>query len=256
MKTKSLLLVSLFLITILGYGIAQESAYTITNSIIQYKGDQRACVHVEIDPGSKQTRNAWEEFLKDNYEIKMKGKYDMIAKEVMFPKLSPDKINFHTIITGDDSFSHIDLMLAFDKKNFAFPSNNPTEFANMKQLLDEFLPAFLRKYYVSEIKSSAKLLKKTKKQNKKLLKANKKLTKKIQKNQKTRESLDKAEQSSTEGIAEIKEAIAKLQEGNQQMEQQIQENSNTINSNKETLVTAKERLDYSVSKLKLLKKKG
>lgn len=233
---------------------AQEAAYTITYSHIEFKGDQCACVHVEIDPGAKATKDAWEDFLKDKYEIKLKGRFEMVAKEVMFPKLSAVPIDFHTIITGDESFSQIDLMLAFDKKSFATPESNAAEFAKMKQLLDEFLPGFLRKYYASEIKAHAKVVKKMKKKNKKLLKANKKLTKKMQKNQKTRETLNKAVQLSSEGISTSMETIAKLQEENQQMEQQIQENSVAITANKEIQLQAKNKLDYSMSKMKLLRK--
>ncbi|MCF8374260.1 MAG: hypothetical protein K9H64_21745 [Bacteroidales bacterium] len=255
MKNTAVLLYSFLLFGLVSTIYAQETVYTITNSTIDFKGDRQSCVHVEIDPGIKATKDAWEDFLKKNYDIKMKGKYDMVAKEVLFAKLSPEPINFHTIITGDDSFSQIDLMLAFDKKAFARPETNPTEFANMKQLLDEFLPGFLQKYYVSESKANAKIFKKIKKKNKKLLKANKKLTKKVQKNQKARESLNKADQSSSEGIAAITEVIARLQEENQQMEQQIQDNSTAINANKETQLQAKNKLDYAVSKLKLLKKK-
>lgn len=255
MKNTAVLVLAFLLFGLVSTIYAQEKVYTITNSTVDFKGDKHSCVHVEIDPGTKATKDAWEDFLKKNYDIKMKGKYELVAKEVLFAKVSSRIINFHTIITGDDNFSQINLMLAFDKKAFARPETNPTEFSSMKQLLDEFLPGFLQKFYVSESKANAKIFKKTQKKNKKLLKANKKLTKKVQKNQKTREALNKATQSSSEGIASITEVVARLQEENQQMEQQIQENSTAINANKEIQLQAKNKLDYAESKLKLLKKK-
>lgn len=255
MKNTTLSFLFILILGLLQTTVAQKSAYTIKNSHVDFQGDKRSCVHVEVDPGLKLTKKAWENFLKEKYDIKMKGKLEMQAKEVRFVKISPAIINFYTIISGDESFSHIDLLLSFDKKNFARPENNPSEFENMKLLLEEFLPEFLKDYYVSEIKASAKDVKKARKAQKKLVAANKKLTKQIAKNSKTREKLDKSENTDPVEIAEIDETIAKLMVENQEKEQKIQENSSEISRQKEIQFEAQNRLDLAVSKLKLLKKK-
>ena len=163
MKKTQYLILAFILLVSSGIILAQDKTYNITTSHIEIKGNQQSCVHVEIDPGKKLSKDAWEDFLKDKYEVKMKGKYEMQAKEVVFTRLSAGQINFHTIISGDENFSHIDLLVAFDKKTFAKPETNPVEFENMKDLLDEFLSYFLQKYYVSEIKTHAKAYKKLKK---------------------------------------------------------------------------------------------
>ena len=83
-------------------------------SSIQYDGEERPCITVRLDPDTKEIKKAWEDFVKKEYKIRLKGlgflvKKDVLsAEKVTVKKLSDKAIDFRTrIVEEEDKSSQI-----------------------------------------------------------------------------------------------------------------------------------------------------
>jgi hypothetical protein len=166
---------------------------------IEHNGAMRTCVVINLDPEPKPLKKAWKSFLKDNYDLKIKGigfltnKDLLYAKDVVIEEISSKRMDFYTRIIEDEVGSEMKVFASFGYDIYIDQDETPEEFKVMNKMLKDFLAVYLPKYYKSEVKA-------TKKKVKKLSKDVNGLKKDISKNNEEIEDL-------TEEIEELKNEV-------------------------------------------------
>jgi hypothetical protein len=50
-----------------------QSAFDFQVSTLEYDGEERPCITLRLAPDTKEVKKAWEDFVKKEYKIKLKG---------------------------------------------------------------------------------------------------------------------------------------------------------------------------------------
>lgn len=199
MKTLSLLL-SVFLMVILHSGSATAQLYEVRQSSINYEKQERPAAKVLVDGTPAWTRDFWQTWLKDTYNIKTKGngtlgvgKRDVLtAKQVPASSVSGKLIDLYAIVTApSDSVTELAVFGGYDAKTYFSPEGTPTEFAAMRNMAQNFAAAARLKAYREQIEAAEKELRETEKEKDRLEKERASLAKNTESNLEKIESLKK-----------------------------------------------------------------
>jgi hypothetical protein len=133
-----------------------------TNGTIMYNDNMRECIVVNLDPETKTLRSAWTDYLKDNYDLKLKGngwfssKDILYAEDVLIDKISANRMNFYTQIIENENGSEIKLFASFGYDAFIKKEKDSVEYKSLNEMLESFLKVYLPKYYTLEINDTKK----------------------------------------------------------------------------------------------------
>lgn len=149
--TTSLVLLS----AIFSFSVAQEILPVRTQ--IQHNEALRPCWEVTLPTDKDPTKEAWNDFLRDAYDLKLKGlglfanKDFLSAEEVMVESLSDLLLNFYTsfetIESGDRSHTRMSVFISFGYDVYAGPDTYSESFNRVKEIIEEFLLQFLPGYF-------------------------------------------------------------------------------------------------------------
>lgn len=182
---------------------------------VKHKGSERPCLVINLDPEPKPLKKAWESYLKDNYDLKIKGigfltNKDLLYKEdVIVEEISLKRMDFYTKIVEDEVGSEMKVFASFGYDIYVDQNETPKEFRAMRKMLKDFLKEYLPEYYHSEVSA-------TKKKVKDLTKNVSSLKKDISKNKSEIEDLKEEIEELTEEVDEkeslLETANVKLKE--------------------------------------------
>ncbi len=226
------LLIAVFLI---GNILNAQSVYQVTASEVEYKGNMQPSLVVNIEPNNKEVKKAWEDYIKDEFDVKFKGKWELVAQDVNIGNISSNPLTLITLFTDNQPGTKMNLLLSFEKKTIANPVEFPAEYNSMKKIFNAFLDGFLLEHYTALAKSSKKEAKKLTKKNKSIVKENKKLTKKLEANIAARQELTNALDKYEGAIEALQVLIDELQAENIEIENTIQQNQNALLTIKEQI---------------------
>ncbi len=203
--------------------LLSANAQTIspTESTIQHKDAQRPCLSVVVDPTEDELEDAWEDFLKDNYKIKLGGAGFLgmgnllVDEEVIVPAISGKTMDFYTNIKKTEDGTEMKVFAAFGYDVYVDPVEMPAEHKAIKTMMTKFLSEYLPEYFREKVEISEKRVKKLTKAGEKLEKKQKKYAEKIEDLKKDIEETEKAlEENQTANATEsalLKERKAKLE---------------------------------------------
>ncbi len=135
-------------------------------STIEHNNKIRTCLLVRLDPEPKTLKNAWIDFLKKEYDFKLKGmgwfsdKDLLYAEKVTIPKLSSKNLDFYTNIIEDENGSEMKVFASLGYDIYLNEEQYRVEFDAMKAMLVLFLKDYLPEYYNKGIYESAVKIKK------------------------------------------------------------------------------------------------
>lgn len=140
----------------------QTSAQDITPSegIIAHKDAPRACWVVHVDPEPKTLKKAWKDYVKDDFDVSLKGigfltnKDLLSAEEAVVRPISPDPLNFYTHIVEDVNGSEMKIFAELNPGEYANRGDHTGEFRAMRRILEDFLAEYLPTYYQSRVKDA------------------------------------------------------------------------------------------------------
>lgn len=188
---------------------------------IDHNDGERPCLVVNIDPEPKPLKKAWKSFLKDNYDLKIKGigfltNKDLLYKEdIVVEEISSKRMNFYTEIVEDEVGSEMKVFASFGYDIYIDENETPEEFKVMEKMFNDFLKQYLPKYYEGEVKA-------TKKKVKELTKNVSSLKKDISKNksdiEKHKEEIEKLTEEVAEKESELETANVKLKERREKLQ--------------------------------------
>lgn len=199
MKTNCLFLFAL-LAAFLSARPARAQLYEVRQNSVNYEKQERAAAKVLVDGTPGWTRDFWQTWLKDTYNIKAKGngtlgvgKRDiLISKQVPASSVSGKLIDLYAMVTApSDSVTELALFGGYDTKTYFSPENTPTEFAALRTMAQNFAVAARLKAYREQIETAEKALRDTEKEKDRLEKDRASLLKNTENNLEKIESLKK-----------------------------------------------------------------
>jgi prefoldin subunit 5 len=199
-------------------------------STIEHNNKMRPCLMVKLDPEPKTLKNAWIDFLRKEYDFKLKGmgwfsNKDLLhAEEVTIEKLSSKQMDFYTYVEEDENGSEMKVFASLGYDIYLNEKEYPVEFEKMNEMMVSFLKQYLPKYYNKIIDESAKRVK----------------------------SLNKEITTLKKNIKDNNENIEKLNNEIEQYKTSIEENSIKLNAAESKLKGRQDKLERVKTKLRAM----
>lgn len=159
---KKIIFIAIYLITIQAYS---QTSIQPLNTFIDFDEAQRPCLQVNLDPEPKELKYAWRDYLKDNYDFKLKGigflsNRDLLsAEKVTINQISSKVIDFYTHIVEDENGSEMKVFARHGYDIFINQENYPNEYLAIREILDSFMKYYLPKYYQEGLSETEKRMK-------------------------------------------------------------------------------------------------
>lgn len=116
---------------------------------VEYENTLRDAVVAVLGPETKVVKEAWEEYINDNYDIKMKGngwftnKDVLTAKDVNIAKISDKNLNLFSEIVKDKNGTKMSVFVSFGYDVFLEKQENSAAYQQLKAVVHNFLTDFL-----------------------------------------------------------------------------------------------------------------
>jgi hypothetical protein len=191
------------------------------DATINFDEAQRPCIQVKLDPEPKTLKEAWKDYLKDNYDFKLKGigflrnKDLLSAEEINVAKISSKQIDFYTHISEDENGSEMKVFVRFGYDIYLNKEDYPNEYETLTVILKDFLNEYLTKYYQEKVND-------------------------------TEERIEELEDETTdlkEEIADDTASIKKLKKEIEDLESQVESNNKLLEEANNKLIKRKEKLE-------------
>lgn len=181
---------------------------------IAHNDADRTCLMVDLDPSVDQVQSEWEDFLKDNHDVKLGGTGFLgtgdllVAEQVVISAISDKRMDFYTEIKKIDGKTVMKVFAALGTDVYIEPEKYPAEYAAMEKILHEFLKSYLPEYYEDEVKTIAKNVNSLKKDTERL---DKKFERKEKKLNELKEEMDanRAERAEKQEQLDTQEQLLK-----------------------------------------------
>lgn len=139
-----------------------QSSIEPFDTTIDYDKAQRPCIQVNLDPEPKTLKNAWRDYLKDNYDFKLKGigflsNKDLLSAEaITVNQISSKAMDFYTHIVEDENGSEMKVFVRHGYDIYISKEDQPHEYEALREILESFIKTYLPKYYEDKINDTEK----------------------------------------------------------------------------------------------------
>lgn len=151
-----------WVICLLAMQVNAQSSFEPFDATIDYDKAQRPCIQVNLDPEPITLKNAWRDYLKDDYDFKLKGigflsNKDLLSAEaITVDQISPNAMDFYTQIVEDDNGSEMKVFVRHGYDIYITKENYPNEYRALRKILESFIEYYLPKYYEGKIDDTEK----------------------------------------------------------------------------------------------------
>ncbi|GGG30385.1 hypothetical protein [Hymenobacter glacieicola] len=151
--------------------------YDARTSSVNYDKRERDAVKVQVEGTAQWTRDYWQAWLKDTYNIKLKGsgvfgvgKKDVLeAKQVPMSSVTGKLLDLYSTVTSpSDTVSELSVWAAMGPDSFLSASGTPSEFSSLRTITQSFAAAARTKAYREQIAEAEKQLTAAEKEKEKL----------------------------------------------------------------------------------------
>ncbi|MCB0560340.1 MAG: hypothetical protein H6573_27785 [Lewinellaceae bacterium] len=161
----------LSLILILALPLSSDAQVPeLTNATIQHNKAERPCIMVAIESEPKALKEAWQDFIKDNYDVKLKGigflaNKDLLdAEKVQFKAISDKEMNFYTFFDEKKDKTEMYVFASLGYDIYLDRGEYPQEYRAMRNIVDKFVTKYVPSYYQQQVAESQDLLSSLKKE--------------------------------------------------------------------------------------------
>jgi valyl-tRNA synthetase len=210
-----------FAIALLTMQVNAQTSIKPIDATIDFDKAQRPCIQVNIDPEPKTLKKAWRDYLKDNYDFKLRGigflsnKDLLSAEEITVNQISSKVMDFYTHIVEDENGSEMKVFIRHGYDIYVDQKNYPNEYKTLHEIVENFLKYYLPIYYQNNINDTEQRIDKLSKEGSKLQKEIKNNTDEVANLKK--EIQEKEEQLKT-NIQELETARIKLKKRQEKLE--------------------------------------
>lgn len=183
---KTLISTFILLGLILNLSFAQD--IQTFESSVEYEDQTYPSYSSIITPETDEVKEAWEDYIKDNYKVKLKGtglfsnKDVLYAEQVQIDPLSSKNMDFYTRIIEEGDRTRMDVFGSFGYDVMLSRGNDQGNFDKLNNMLENFLSSFVPAYYEEKLAEMKEELENMEGERDDLMKDNKKMRKKIEKN--------------------------------------------------------------------------
>ncbi len=130
------------------------------DGMVQYQKRDYPAVIVQMEPDPKTVKKAWEDYIRREHDINMKGigfltnKDVLTAEEVSFPAISTKEMDFYTKVIEENDATK---MMVFAALGYNIPidkDRNYKEYIAMKAVVSDFIDNFLPAYYMERLETA------------------------------------------------------------------------------------------------------
>jgi hypothetical protein len=156
---------------------ARAQLYDARNSSVNFERKERDAVKVQVEGTAQWTRDFWQTWLKDTYNIRLKGdgvlgvgkKDILVAKQAPMSSVSGKLVDLYSTVTApSDTVSELSVWAALGPDAFITTSGTPSEFSSLRNIAQSFAAAARMKAYREQIAEAEKQFKESEKEKDKL----------------------------------------------------------------------------------------
>ncbi|GAB3234442.1 hypothetical protein GCM10027346_23300 [Hymenobacter seoulensis] len=157
--------------------LAKAQLYDTRTSSVNYEKRERDALKVQVEGTAQWTRDYWQSWLKDTYNIRMKGdgtfgvgKKDVLtAKQVPMSSVTGKLIDLYSTVTApSDSVAELSVWAAMGPDSFLSAAGTASEFSSLRNIVQSFAAAARTKAYREQIAEAEKQLSAAEKEKDKL----------------------------------------------------------------------------------------
>jgi len=137
---------------------------SVENATVDMDGERISAVKVVMNPSPDKVKDEFKNYIKDRYDVKMKGigflsnKDVLTAEDVQIPTITSNNIDFKAkvIENGDNTEMYVFATMGYDIN--ISPEEYRTEYRAMKNIAVDFLNDFLPEYYQNRVDETQDML--------------------------------------------------------------------------------------------------
>jgi hypothetical protein len=159
---KTIKLTSLLLIIFTTFQLCGQTMNQPFESTINFDDAMRPCIQLNMDPEPKTLKKAWKEYLKENYDFKLKGigfltnKDLLSAEEVNVELISPNAMDFYTKVIEVENGSEMKVFARHGYDIYISKASSPAEYLALNGIVEGFVKSYLPEYYKNQIEETEK----------------------------------------------------------------------------------------------------
>jgi hypothetical protein len=162
---------------LLSTSAVQAQLYEVRTSSVNYERKERDAVKVQVEGTAQWTRDYWQAWLKDTYNIRLKGsgvlgvgkKDVLVAKQAPMSSVSGKLIDLYSTVTApSDTVAELSVWAALGPDSFLSSGGTPSEFSSLRNITQSFAAAARVKAYREQIAEAEKQFKESEKEKEKL----------------------------------------------------------------------------------------
>lgn len=216
-------------------GLAQQEFVVEKGSYTHGKGLRNA-IHVKLEPEAKEVSGEFKSFLKDKYDIRLKGSWkERRFEETKVKGLSDSLVNAYFIFKEVTGGTEVFVVMKYPEGKYLTTVDEAKAFTFIEEVMHEFLRGYLPGYYND-------LIEETNKEIGELEKTIQSTTKSIEKN-------EKAIEKNKEKIRDLEDDIKERERENEDLRKQQGAAEKVNTEEKARLQERKSKLEGTKSKL-------
>lgn len=175
MKKTVMLLLGGFLGLLIQPATAQ--LYEVRTGSISFERKEQEALKVQVDGTAQWTRDYWQAWLKDTYNIRLKGdgtfgvgKKDLlVAKQTPVSSVSGKLLDLYSTVTAPaDTVAELAVWATLGGNSFLTADQTPSEYAALRTIVQSFAAAARVKAYKDQLTEAEKQVKEIEKEREKL----------------------------------------------------------------------------------------
>lgn len=189
----------------------------ITDSTIKHDKAERPCITVALEAGPKALKGAWQDFIKDEYGVKLRGfgflaNRDLLeAEKVLIEPISDKEMNFYAHFDEQKDKTRMSVFASLGYDIYLNPGDYPREYRAMRGIVDKFAGEYVPRYYQQQVEESEELVSSLEKEIKNLENDISSNEKEIEKNLKEIDKLKKENIDLSSSLSEKEKRLREVQ---------------------------------------------
>lgn len=156
---------------------AVAQLYEVRASSVNFERKERDALKVQVDGTAQWTRDFWQAWLKDNYNIRLKGdgtfgvgkKELLVAKQTPVSSVSGKLVDLYSsVVAPADTVAELAVWAALGGNSFLSDDDTPSEYAALRTMVQSFAAAARIKAYKDQTTEAEKQVKEAEKEREKL----------------------------------------------------------------------------------------
>lgn len=204
--------------------------FSVSNGETEYDDAQRAAIYIKMEPATDDVKDAWKDYMKDRFDVKVSGlgfltnKDVLKAEKVTIAEISNKEMDLNSKIVEGEYGTDMMVFGSLGYDIYLSPNGEYAEqYKAMESIVYDFLGKYLPNHYAGQIEKAQKVV-----------------TDFVD----TRDDLNKDIAKNKEDIEKMKKEIEELTKENEQKAKELVDTKEKLVKAESTLKNRKERIEY------------